>query len=151
MLEVVEQQQELALTEKAAQVVGGADRLRDLGRHETRVGERAEGDPEDTVGHRADELGRDLKRESRLARAARPSDRDDASTLEQVYELGDFSLAPEERTCRDRQIRRVERPERRELAVTELEEVFRLDEVLQPVLAEVAESSVRSEEVMRRT
>ena len=45
VLEVVEEQHELAVTEKAAQVVGGADRLRDLGRHEIRVGERGRGRP----------------------------------------------------------------------------------------------------------
>ena len=82
VLEVVEEQHELAVAEKAAEVVGGADRLRDLARDEIRVDERAEGDPEDTVRDRADELGSDLQREPGLSRTARPRDRDETSSLE---------------------------------------------------------------------
>jgi hypothetical protein len=69
---------------------------------------------------------------------------------EQLDELGHFSLASEERARRDWKIRGVERPERRELTVTELEEAFRLGQVLQSMLAEVAEMSVGAEEVARR-
>jgi hypothetical protein len=150
VLEVVQKQYELAAAQEAAQVVGCADRLRNLGGHETRVGERAKGNPEDTVRDRADELGRDLKREPSLTRAARPGDRDEPSIAEQLDELGHCSLASEERARRDWKIRGVERPERRELAVTELEEAFRLGQVLQSMLAEVAEMSVGAEEVARR-
>ena len=86
-----------------------------------------EGNPEDTVRDRTDELGRDLKREPRLPRAARPGDRDEPSIADQRDELGHLSLASEERARRDREIRGVERPQRGELAVTELEETLRLD------------------------
>src|SRR5205823_267957 len=144
-------QHELAATQEATQIVGCADRLRNLGGHESRVSERAEGNPEDTIRDRADELGRDLKREPRLARAARPGDRDEPSIAEQLDELGHFSLAAEERARRDRKIRGVERPERRELIIAELEEAFRLGQVLQSVLAEVTEPRGGAEEIARRT
>ena len=102
MLEIVEKEHDLAVAEKGAKVVGCADRLRDLARDETRVGERAEWNPEDAVLDRADELSRDLKRQSSLARSTRPSDRDEPPTFESVDELLELPLAPEERTRRDR-------------------------------------------------
>src|SRR5258705_7379461 len=109
MLEIVEKQHELAVAEKRTKVVGCADRLRDLARDETRVSERAEWNPEDAVRDRADELSRDLKRQSSLARSTRPGDRDEPPTFESVDELLEVPLAPEKRACRDREVRLVER------------------------------------------
>ena len=71
LLEVVEQEQQLALADVLGEAVLGAERLRDRLGDERRVAERGEPDPEDArlvLGH---ELGGGLEREPRLARAAR--------------------------------------------------------------------------------
>ena len=112
MLEVVQEKHELAAAEEAAEIVGCADRSRDLGRDEARVGERAQSNPEDPVRDGADELGRDLKRKPRLPRSPRPGDGDQPPLAEKLDELGHLSLASEQRARRDRQVGGVERPER---------------------------------------
>jgi hypothetical protein len=150
MLEVVEQQHELALAQKGTEIVACADRLRDLAGDKARVGKRAQWDPEDAVADTADELGGYLKRQACLARSTRPGDRDKARTFEQIDELAELSLASEQRTCRQGEVRLVERPERRELAVAELKEAFGLDQVFQPVDAKIAEQSFGGEEIARR-
>ena len=62
MLEVVEEQQELPSSEEPGEIVGRADRLRNLRVEELGV-RTDERHPEDAVALRADELGRDLQRE----------------------------------------------------------------------------------------
>ena len=58
-------------------------------------------------------------------------------TGEQLDDLSELSLAPEERRHRNRQIRPVEALERRELAFAELIHALRRAEILEAVLAEV--------------
>ena len=71
LLEVVEQEQQLALADVLGEAVLGAERLRDRLGHERRVAQRREADPEDAGLEGGHELGRRLEREPRLARAAR--------------------------------------------------------------------------------
>ena len=151
VLEVVEEEQELPAAEKPGQVVGRSQRLRDLGVEERGVGEADERHPEDAVALGAHELGRDLEREPGLPRAARPGEREEARAVrEQRDELLELVLPPHERARGDGQVRGVERPERREVAVAELVQALGSDQVLQTVLAEVADGRVRLEEPTRR-
>ena len=71
LLEVVEQQQELALADVLGEAVLRPQRLRDRLGHERRVAQRGQADPEDARLERGHELGGDLEREPRLARTAR--------------------------------------------------------------------------------
>ena len=151
MLEVVEQEQELPPAEESRQVVRGPDRLGKLRRQELGVREARERHPEDTVREAPDELRGDLQREARLAGAARARDGDEPRPVrEQRDELLELTLAADERDRDDGQIGGVERPEGREVALAELEEALCADQVLQAVLAEVADRSVRREEAARR-
>ena len=61
--------------------------------------------------------------------------------------LLELALAADERRRLDRQVRPVERLERRELVVAELEEPLRRAEVLEAVLAEVAQLDRRVEQL----
>ena len=97
------------------------------------------------------ELRRDLERESRLARTARACDGDEARPVrEHPDDILELTLAADERGRDDRKIGCIKRAERREVAPAELEEALRADQVLQAVLPEVSERSIRLEEAARR-
>jgi hypothetical protein len=131
VLEVVEHEQQPLPAQVLDQVFARADGLRDLRQHELRVGDARERHPVDGVESLPDELGRDLEREPRLARAAGAGDRDEARpVLEHAEEFAQLAFAAEQRARRDRQVRRIERAKRRELALPELVELLRTAEVL---------------------
>ena len=95
---------------------------------------------------RADELGGDLERESRLASAAGPGERQQARAVgEHGDELRELALPADERARGEGQVGRVERAERREVAVAELVQALGVDEILEPVLSEVANRGVALE------
>ena len=71
LLEVVEQEQQLALADVLGETVLGAERLGDRLGDERGIAERGEADPEDACLVLGDERGGRLDREPRLARAAR--------------------------------------------------------------------------------
>ena len=147
VLEVVEEQQELPSAEKPGEVVRRSDDLCDLRGQKLAVGEAGERHPEDAVALRAHELGRDLEREPGLSRAARAGEREQARAVREPRdELFQLALPAHERARRDRQVRRVERAERREVARAELVEALGAGEVLQAVLAEVADRRVGIEQ-----
>ena len=150
MLEVVEEEQQPPAPEEAAEVVGRPDRLRDLRVEELGIGEPGERHPEDSVALGSDELGRDLERESRLSGAARPRHGDEARAVgQQRGELVDLPLPADERARREREVRRIQAAQRREVAVAELVEPLGVGKVLQPVLSEVAEGCIDVEEPSR--
>ena len=131
MLEVVKEQQEFPPAEEGREVIGSPDCLGNLRGQELGIRETRERHPEDAVIDPADELRSDLERESRLARAARARDGEEARPVrEHRDELLELPLAADERNRDDRQVGRVERPEWRELALTELEEALGADQVL---------------------
>jgi hypothetical protein len=135
VLEVVEEQEELTTTEEPGQIVGRADRLRHLRVEQRWIREPDERYPEDAVALRADELRRDLECEPRLAGAARTGERDEPLAVrEHRDELLDLALPADERARREREVRRVQRPQRREVAVTELVQALGVGEVLQAML-----------------
>ena len=69
---------------------------------------------------------------------------------EQAEQIAQLSLAPEQRNRLDGQLRLAQAAQRRELVTAELEEPERRPEVLQPVVAEVAEIEVTVEQRARR-
>ena len=72
----------------------------------------------------------------------------DVLTSEESHHLGELAVAPEERRRLHRKVRLIERPQRRELGVSELVDVLGRLEVLQAVVPEVANR--RIDEVPRR-
>ena len=151
VLEVVEEEQELPPAEESREVVGGPDGLGDLRGQELGIRETRQRHPEDAVVELPDEFRRELESEPCLARAARARDGDEARPVrEHRDELLELPLAADERDRDDRQVGCVERPEGRELALAELEEALGADQVLQAVLAEVADRSLCLEKAARR-
>ena len=151
VLEVVEEEQELSPAKEPGQVVGCPDRLRNLGGQELGVREPRERHPEDAVMEPADELGGDLEREPGLSRPSGAGEREETRPVRELRnELLELLLAPDERCRDDGEVGCVERAERGKVPLAELEEAFCADQVLQPVLAEIADGCVGLEERARR-
>ena len=96
LLEVVEQEQELALADVLGEAVLRAEGLRDRLGDERRVAQRGEPDPEDACLVRGDEGGGGLEREPRLPRAAWAGKGDEPRALPRCVRapLGARSLCP---------------------------------------------------------
>jgi hypothetical protein len=95
---------------------------------------------------RAYQLGGHLEGEARLPRTPRPGQGEEArSVREHRDELLELALAPDEGHRDDWEVRGVEGPQRREVASAELEQALRSGQILQPVLAEIAEGDISDE------
>ena len=134
----------------AARSPRAAERLRRRVEHERRVANRRERHPPDAVG---EPVGRE--RRPTGARGAscpcRPApvsvSRRRRRRSEERAHLGELPLAAEEGRRRHRQVRPVQAPKRRELAVAELVEPLGRAQVLESVLAEVADGASASTSV----
>ena len=111
--------------------ISGYDRIR--------IFDGRERNPEDTVSELLDELGGHLEREARLPRAARPRERDESGLLDQRQQFAELAVPADQRARLSGQVRLVEAAERRKVALSELVEPEWLAEILEAVLAEVAE------------
>ena len=87
MLEVVDEEQELATAHKSFEIPLGAHGLRDLRNDETRIDESSKRHPEHTVVEALDELGSNLQRKARLPDAAGAGDCDEPRVSNQLDEL----------------------------------------------------------------
>ena len=91
MLEVVENDQQLALADVLGDTVPSAERQADRAEHARRLPERGKPDPEDACGEGGNERGGSLDREPRLAAAAGAGEGEEARTAsdacEDVFEL----------------------------------------------------------------
>ena len=127
------------------------ERLRDRVQRERRVAQRGERDPPDAVGEVLGDLGRCLQRQPCLPRPAGAGEgqQPDVLTAQEADDLVEFALAAEKRRRRDGEVRLVERLQARELGVAQLEEALRRGEVLEPVLAQIADR-LPGDEVARR-
>jgi hypothetical protein len=119
-----------------------ADRLRDRRLDQIRIPERRQADPEHSVRELSDQLGGGLDREPGLARAARPTERDQPSVAEQRGQLGHLPPPPDEARRRPRQVRVRECLQGRERLPAKLVDPHGLVEVLDPVLAEIPDLAV---------
>ena len=147
VLEVVEDEQRAPVG-----IVGlrEAERLQGDRQHEVRIGQCCERDEMHPVGELVQELGGDLERETRLARAAGAGDGHEPDAPEQILDLELLDHASDERMRRLRQVRSVEAPERRKRAEPQLVDALRAGQVLQAVLAEIDDLVLVDEQVARR-
>lgn len=141
MLEVVEEEQEPLVADVLDEAVFGSERLGCALGHERRVAQRRERNPEHPVGTIIARGRCRLQREPRLPGPARPRKGEQAETLSrgELQHLGELALAAEKGRRRNGEVRAVERAERRERALAELVDPLGSGEVLEPVLAQVAE------------
>ena len=152
VLEVVEEDEELPAAEEAGEVVRRSDRLRDL----RTAGARGRRGPRAAPRTRRRAACPTSSAATWSARRVFPVPPGPVSVSSRVpFESSATSsssslLPPDERARGDGQVRRVERPERREVAVAELVQALGADQVLQPVLAEVADRRVALEEAAGR-
>ena len=160
LLEVVHHQQRLPIAQVLHQPVPrralpglqvqGVD---DRGRHQIGVDDRRERDEGDAAREAIRHLRRDLQRQARLAGAARAGQRQHARLLEQPHALGDLALAPDEAGHLHGQVvgDGVQAADGREVARQavddQLQHAFGAAEVLEPVLAEIAQRDARRERV----
>ena len=119
--------------------------------HESRVAQRRERNPPDALGEVVRRLGGGLEREPGLAGAAGAGEGEQADAVpEPLDHLVELALAAEELGRRDREVGAVQRPRLRELARPELEQPLRRGEVLEAVLAQVADLEGLVEQVAGR-
>ena len=143
LLQVVEEEQHLPLADVLGEAVLCAEGLGDRLRDERGVAQGGEPDPEDARLVLRDECGSRLEREPGLARAPRPGQRHESSSLlDQGEDRFELLLPADEGTRRAREVRVRDRLERGEALVAELEDGDRVLDVLQAMLAEVGERAV---------
>jgi hypothetical protein len=156
LLEIVEDKEEVLVTQVVVQRLGERlagllphrKRLRDRRDKEVGIGDRGEVNEEGTVLEILEQLGRHLERKARLTRAAGAGECNEADvpSPHEGHGLGHLPLAPDKWRQLRRQVRgpRFKRLQRREVAHEpwnqELEEPLRVSEVLETVLAEVAQA-----------
>ena len=145
MLEVVEQKQQPAVADLLRRRSASAERARSRSRdHVAGVRHRGERHPPHALRVAIRSGAGRLQRKPRLAAAAGSGQRQHAHVVagEQRLQRVELTRAPEERCRRDREVRPVQALQRRERGVSELVEPLGRGEVLQPVLAEVAQACV---------
>ena len=145
VLEVVEEQQQRLVGDVLGDAVCGPERLPGGLQHELWVAQRREGHPEDAVRIPVRCLGGGLEAEPGLAGPARPDQGQQAGVLEQVEHLRELVLPAEERRRGNRQVRPVQALQSREVVVAELVDPLWRGQILEPVLAQVAQA-VRAHE-----
>ena len=125
------------------EAVEGADGTGDRLADERGVAERGEADPDGAGTEVGDERGRGLERQAALAGAAGAGEREEPRAAGDPREHGlELPFPADEGARRPGEVRARERPERREGAVAELGERDGRGDVLQSVLAELAERRV---------
>ena len=140
VLEVVEQEEQALRADVLGEFLGGAENLGDRCGDKRGLAKHGETDPEDAVRIKLGDVGGGLRREPGLAGTSCPSQSQQPRLVvrEQRAHLLQLALTPKEGCRRHRQIRLVERGERRKLFLAELVQALRRRQVLQPVQSEVA-------------
>ena len=143
MLEVVEQEQQLALADVLLEPILSPERLRDRLHNQSRISQGREPDPEDARLELRHELGGGLDRQARLPGATGAAEGQQMRLVaEERRDLLNLALAADEGARRPGQVRVRNRLQGREALAAELEERDRLRKVLQTVLAELDELPV---------
>ena len=164
LLEVVEHDQHAlgadvvdeALDRRATAAIRQHEGLRDRRGHQLRVADGCQLDEPHAVGVVAQSASGDLEAEARLPGAARPGEGQQAVIRQQSADGVDLRVAAEERRQAGRKVvrRRVEGADRGEVVQQptddELPEALRMLEVLEPVLAEVAQLDAVGEGVLHQ-
>ena len=137
MLEVVEDEQEPAVGDALGEAVPCFECLSGHLEHELRVPQRSKWGPENAVGIVVGGFRGRLERESGLAGSGRAGQRQQTCVpaAEQGRHLVELSVASEKGRRRNREVRLLQAPQRRERLATELINPLRRGEVLQAVFA----------------
>ena len=114
LLQVVEQQEQLAFADVLGEAVLGSQRLGNRLADQRRVAQRGEADPEDTGLVLGNERRRSLDRQPRLPRAAGARQRDQARAFSIAATPPAARVAADERARRTREVRVRDRLQRRE-------------------------------------
>ncbi len=139
MLEVVQQEQQPPVSDRRCQLSGRSERATRRVEDGCRVGDGGERNPPDSLRVLVRGGACCLQRESGLATAARAGEGQQPRPREELADLAQLPVAPEERRRRYGQVRLVERLQRREVVRSELVDAFRGGEVLEAVLAQIAQ------------
>ena len=160
LLEIVEHEQQPPRAQvvpeqvsiRPAAPLAQAERLRDPSHDEIHVRNRREPHEPDAVDVVLRHFGGGLHHQTCLAAAAGAGERDDRDIFaaEQLEQVLDLALAADELRRRDRQVRLVQRLERRKRVRAELVQPLRLGQVFQSVLTEVAHEHPLVEQRPRR-
>src|SRR2546430_1302694 len=135
-LEVVEEQERTRVAELLQ--LSHARRARNSRAHELRPGQRCKRYEEDAAGKEVEQLGSHLQPEPRLTASSWARKRDEAHRVgEHRRQLRELRLTADEWIRGDRKVRRIETPERREVAVSELEDPLRRCEVFEAMQPQV--------------
>ena len=139
LLQVVEQQEQLAFADVLGEAVLGSQRLGNRLADQRRVAQRGEADPEDACLVGRDKRCRRLERESSLPRPARARQRHQPCAADRGEQLAQLTLPADERARGTREVGVRDRLQRREALAAELEDGDRFRDVLQAMLAEIGE------------
>jgi hypothetical protein len=139
LLHIVEDQQQPLSLQVPEQFSPRGERRCDRRQDERRISERLERHPPHPVPEVLDCVGRELERQACLPRTARADEGHDAALPHELARLAKLPLAPDERRRLDGQVRLVKRLEWGELLVTELVQAHGCTQVLEPMVAQVAE------------
>jgi hypothetical protein len=149
--QVVEHEQDLAACEVLGEVAAHAERAGDRRYDERGIADNREIDEPHAVREVPDELGPELESEPRLSDPARARQGDEPrSAAHEPENVGELLLAADQGLELKRQVRVVQALERWKGGSTDLVQPDRLAEILEPVLAEIAEVDRRVEQVPRR-
>ena len=138
------------VAELLAVLLSNGHSLGDRGQDRRAVAERCERHPHDAVRERLGGLGRRMHGEPRLPGSAGAGEGQEADVLrsEEVRDLGELGVSTDEGVRRDREVRLVQALQTRELLLPELVNALRRGEILEAMLAEVAQVGVQ--ELRRR-
>ncbi len=150
LLEVIDEDEQPLVRHVVDQSVVGADRVSDRALDESGIAECLQRNPEDPVRELFDRFGRELERQPGFAASAGAGERDQAMLANELTGLSELPLSPDERIRLNREVRPIEGLERRKIRVPELVETLRGGEVLEAMVAEVAEVRFGVEQLPRR-
>ena len=164
MLAVVEHQQQVPVSEMPDQRIfdrpvaffAHAERGRDAKRHALRLADRSEIDVAHAIGKGRQHRFRELYRQSRLAAASDPGQRQESGLPEELRVLGEIVLAADEarQLLREAVGRRVERAQRRkgarQIGVKQLPHIFGGREVAQSHTTKVQNVGAGGEAISRK-
>ena len=116
------------------------------------IAQRRKRDPSDPVWKRLGHFGSRLQRQPRLARAARPAERQQPHLVatQQLNDACQLVRATQKRRRRNREVRPIQALQRREVTLPQLVHTLRRSQILETVLPEVAKLRADDQRSRRR-
>jgi hypothetical protein len=140
------------LAQLAARLLLDLEHLRQSRDQQVCVAEGCQWHPPQAVGIRLGGFGHRLEREPALPRTLGPPQREKTEivALQELDDLGQLALPPEERGRRSWEVRLTQAQERREDSIAELEDALWRSEILEAVLAKIDEGVAPEQRRCRR-